>query len=417
MKKTTIIGLILIILTFNFVLAYNSVVEVIDNNIGEFNYSGYELKNVGSMPPAHHITYQDARNTISKIVIFEFSKNNDDYNNIASLNHMADVWRREGSGSLNYGDNIVYYGDNNREIFWTHDNLIVVVKGVFSTEIINAYLEIYPSYCSDVGCVQPTSSDISKFKKIVDFSKRVNSYSPLLIPCEDGLTISMIGNKISKYFDSTDHISEVEFSNMLDGCKEKYYFEVPAKAKSESLNNCISQLDGFLAQTEELSYDDEDLLTECILRDSFKEWLLTKSGKQYNEQFFGALFEERDIEFINNLKSKYEYKYAWKMTMEDDNGKIVKKLVRRKKNCSAQNFEEEIETEEDTSESCYEEKILEILSDNSAENETKADNISENEIEIPATKPDVQKEERELRFMDKLLNFMKSKLNPLNWFD
>jgi hypothetical protein len=191
MIKKLLVLFLVVVISFSFVYA----VEILDKNIGNYMFIGTETKIYNSTAPQTHITYKDKNNATCKVIIEEYSLNDSDTFSFEVENHLLDIWVKQSNGSLRYGNNTVFLGENNKEVFWAHENFIITVKakqpkfkssdeyvqfiesnslGEFDSNIINAYLKIYPSKCNASSC-QIKGIGISETKqKLIQMEDTVN---------------------------------------------------------------------------------------------------------------------------------------------------------------------------------------------------------------------------------------------------
>lgn len=395
---------------------------LITEDIGEYSFD--RLKNYTSADflTKETVRYEDSDGLRYNVEVIEFD--GQQIGDIVYDNAYIDEWieLQSKNGSRKYAKDFVLINANNNEVFWKSGNIYVEVsdgrkkpaspeemyksmsqKGEkdFPEEIVLRYLEKYPSDCGEYGCVEiDYTKEIADFQRLISISKIKAMYESYSFECDSNWTKEQIKEELLLHFDNLDYITESDYEGMIANCKKEGLFITPKKEKEPELEYCIKYLEDEISDRVDARID-EDITDECILRREIKNMMLDKADRPYNDEFFEELFKKRDLAFADNLQKKLEkQKEPQRITTLVD-GQYIEKIIIRKENCTGTSSE----GDEFDDFNCYTEEIVSIR------NKTdKLDKVVSTEKEIPI-------EEKQENLFQGVLNFMKTKLNPLNWFD
>ena len=295
----------LILVLILFCLSFVNAVDTIDQDIG--NYPFIEKKAIisNSTVPQHYVAYKDSENFIYTVIIKEYSLNNEDEFNIDVLAQILLIKVGQSNGTLTYGDNIIYIGENSKDIFWASANFLITIlnkkpknsagQQEFPDEIINAYLDIYPSECQIDNCY-PTyfeeslttqeKLDLDWFRNPASDVKSSDYYTDKLVYCTEDY------DKLKLKYDFT----EEDIQKIQQHCENNNYFRIEGAKIPQAILECGVDLIDYMESKSVENIDYETILDECIIRQKFKQ-----DFPDINNTYLLNLFEARNKEFMRDL--------------------------------------------------------------------------------------------------------------------
>jgi len=297
--------------------------------------NGYEFisENVKQVDVRNWITYiysEDGSDQQFNVQIIEYdTKEDTDYyfNN------------KESIGNLEINGQIVFIEENNNYIFWRNGNILMIVRAVnhdlfsgiqdgsvdpseifesygsgdFPLPLIEAYLEEYPSECTDEGCVseewslkEKIKEDLKWFWNPPEDIKDSNYYVSSGGSCPDNEERFL---KIQKHRFLTDE----ELEKLKEHCKTNSFYTIIGKEIPYNIKDCMDEIDNYLKDNDIIENDEEIFLDECLLRERFIE-----DHEGYDSGILELLFNERnkiilrDIEFQQERREEYENSDSYK---------------------------------------------------------------------------------------------------------
>lgn len=165
----------LVIFLFLISIIYVNAVEVIEKDIADYTFYRSYNHTPGLFIPIQKLTYIDNSTGLQyKVQVIEFNK---EAEGITFDSEYLDAWitdkTKRSSDTLTINENIVFINEYNNIVLWRSGDIYVQVtdgrkkttsaqelveslskegQGGFPTDIIKAYLEIYPSDCNTNHC-------------------------------------------------------------------------------------------------------------------------------------------------------------------------------------------------------------------------------------------------------------------------
>ncbi len=156
--------------------------------------------------------------------------------------------------------------------------LVLSIIFLFSLSFVNA---------AEKNLSVEMKSDLNWFRNSHLDIKNSDYYTDKLVHCH--------GNNytyLKKIYDFSDEdIQKIELH-----CQKEGYFRIEGAEVPIEIRECVQSLINFIEDNVEGTFDEEEVLDECLLREGFKRGFSDK-----NSMYISSLLEERNKEFLRRI--------------------------------------------------------------------------------------------------------------------
>lgn len=333
MKNKILVG---ILINLVFILAITSVfasADLIEEDIGEYNYIGTDERNwtpdlseKNVSYPIYYLHYNNSEGERIQIQIIEFG--NDNFGKDYLTTWITQKIKEGGNQVLFFSDNYMFkhtrYGEG---LIWRHKNIFIHISFTnysnLPEKIIETYLDLYPSDCSEVECPnldkpieeriyekfflgynQYTSGLYFKYEGFDVKCKNIEKFGKEDLKKYPDLNYSQFKEKIKEYLKDSMYFNEEELEGLYEECMDKEEINIQKIPLEGFLKDCYDKVSPQLI--EEIETKDEEIKAgeekeeDRIIKKS-EEGLFTKIIN-----FFKVLFGFERVEEKENILIREE---------------------------------------------------------------------------------------------------------------
>jgi hypothetical protein len=174
-------------------------------------------------------------------------------------------------------------------------------KGLFPQELIDDYISLYPSDCINEECLTENKRIAEKIKKDLKEYLINNKNPENLNNYEDKEETCPVNDEKLLEIQTRYSLNDEGVQTLKKQCETNGYFIIKGKKISSELKQCGKNVDLYLQSNGIIIYDDEETLSECLLRQDF-----LNNHRDYSQDQNSAFINERNQFILRDVKDQIE---------------------------------------------------------------------------------------------------------------